>query len=45
VELDTLKNACEKLLKQLSLPESQLNIMLQSPFYKHLQYLKKTDDA
>jgi uncharacterized protein with HEPN domain len=45
VELDTLKNACEKLLKQLSLPEGQLNIMLQSPFYKHLQYLKKTDDA
>ena len=45
VELDTLKNVCENLLKQLGLPSAYLNNLLQSPFYNHLQYLRKTGDA
>lgn len=40
-ELDTLQRACEKLLQQLNIDENDWVDLLQSPFYKHLQYLKK----
>ena len=39
-ELDTLQKACEKLLHQLNLSENERTVLLQNPFYKHLQYLK-----
>ncbi len=38
-ELDTLQKACEKLLQQLNLSKNELMVLLQNPFYKHLQYL------
>ena len=42
-ELETLQRACEKLLEQLSLPKSELQDLLRSTFFMHLQYLLKDD--
>lgn len=38
-ELGTLQIACEKLLDQLQLPKSDINYLLENPYFKHLQYL------
>ncbi|MBN9352226.1 MAG: DUF86 domain-containing protein [Chitinophagaceae bacterium] len=38
-ELSILREACENLLKQLHLSDDEMNTLLSSPFYKHLQYL------
>ena len=38
-ELDTLQKACEKLLQQLNLSGNEIAVLLQNPYYKHLNYL------
>ena len=38
-ELDTLQKACEKLLQQLGLSKDEWAVLLQNPFYRHLQHL------
>ncbi len=43
-ELDTLQKACEKLLLQLNLSKNEWMVLLQNPFYKHLQHLQTTID-
>lgn len=44
-ELDTLQKACEKLLQQLNLTESEWVVLLESPFYKHLGYLNNNKSS